>query len=62
MPIPPGEIRRLRDEERRREAAHRRIRWERRRRQLLWIAALALVLTVLVLIGSQIVSLLGILG
>ncbi len=62
MPIPPGEIQRLRDEERRREAVHRRIKGEHRRRKLLWIAAIILVLTVLVLIGSQVVPLLGVLG
>ncbi len=37
MPIPPGELRRLRDEERRRAAAHRRIRRERLLKRLFWI-------------------------
>lgn len=58
MPIPPGELRKLRDEERRRAAAHRRIRWEARRRKLLWIIVGLLSLVALSLIGSHLVPLL----
>jgi hypothetical protein len=38
MPRPPTELRRIEDEERRRERAHRRIRWERRWRVACWSA------------------------
>jgi soluble lytic murein transglycosylase-like protein len=41
MPISPGEMQRLIEELRRRDAAHRRLRWERRRRSLLWWLAAA---------------------
>ena len=42
MPLPPGELRKLQDEERRRAAAHRRLRWARRRRVALWLLGGAL--------------------
>ena len=38
MPRPPGELRRMDDEQRRRARAHRRLLWERRRRVALWFA------------------------
>ena len=38
MPRPPAELRRMDDEERRRVRAHRRLRWERRRRIALLFA------------------------
>jgi len=39
MPRPPSELRQIEDEERRREYAHRRLRWERRWRVAAWLAA-----------------------
>ncbi|MBI3988617.1 MAG: hypothetical protein HY347_03265 [candidate division NC10 bacterium] len=54
MPIPPGELWKLQDEERRREAAHRRIRWEARRRKLLWIIVGILSLAALSFMGRYI--------
>jgi hypothetical protein len=56
MLIPAGEIRRLKDEERRREAAHRRIRRDRLRKKLLWLLIGAL-LGASALIGSHWISL-----
>ncbi len=56
MPIPAGEIRRLREEERWRQAAHRRIRRERRGRALVWVIMEALLGTA-ILIGSRWISL-----
>jgi len=46
MPRPPGELRRMDDEARRRARAHRRLIWERRRRVALWFAAGLAVLAV----------------
>lgn len=56
MRIPAGEIRRLKEEERRREAAHRRIRRDRLRKRLLWLLIGAL-LGASALIGSHWISL-----
>jgi len=39
MPRPPAELRRIEDEERRRERARRRLVWERRLRVALWVTA-----------------------
>jgi len=39
MPRPPAELRRIEDEERRRERVHRRLVWERRLRVALWVTA-----------------------
>lgn len=49
MPILASEMRKLLDEERRREMAHRRLRWERRRRQCIWWLVLAGAVTLLIL-------------
>lgn len=62
MPIPPGELRKLRDEERRRADAHRRIRWERLRKRFFWIFFSILVLVSLFLATPYISSLLATLG
>jgi cell division septal protein FtsQ len=48
MPRPPAELRRIEEEERRRERAHRGLVWARRRRVALWVAAAVGVLAVLV--------------
>jgi hypothetical protein len=45
MPRPPAELRRIEEEERRRARAHRRLVWERRRRVALWFVAGLAVLT-----------------
>jgi hypothetical protein len=45
MPRPPAELRRIEEEERRRARAHRRLAWERRRRVALWFVAGLAVLT-----------------
>lgn len=62
MPIPPGELRRLRDEERRRAAAHRRIRRERLLKRFFWILFGVLFLVSLFLAMPYISSWLMILG
>lgn len=49
MPLPPGELRRMQDEERRRARAHRRLRWARRRRIAIWLLGGAGLLALLVL-------------
>jgi len=51
MPFAPGELRRMRDEERRRARAHRRLRWAERRRMAMWLLGGALVLAVILLVA-----------
>ena len=50
MPRPPAELRRIEEEERRRARAHRRLVWERRRRVALWFVAGLAVLTAVALV------------
>jgi hypothetical protein len=47
MPRPPAELKRLEEERRRRDRAHRRLRWERRRRATLWLTGGLALLAVL---------------
>jgi cell division septal protein FtsQ len=56
MPIPPGELRRLRDEERRRAAVHRRIRRERFLKRFFWMLIGVLLLVSLFLAMPHISS------
>lgn len=51
MPRPPAEMRRMDDEARRRARAHRRLVWERRRRVALWfVAGLAVLAAVAIIV------------
>ena len=59
MPRPPAELRKLEDEERRRERAHRRMRWRKRLRQGLWLLAGTLLLLALAFAARFVVSFLG---
>jgi hypothetical protein len=55
MQRPPFEIRRMEDEQRRRERAHRALRWERRRRTLAR-AATVLAPLLLALLGAYLLG------
>lgn len=56
MAFAPGELQRLRDEERRRAQAHVRLRWARRRRVALWVLGGAGLLALLAL-GARVAGL-----
>ena len=50
MPRPPGELRKLEEEERRRARIHSRLRWEQRLRLSLWVlGGLGLFFTIVLL-------------
>lgn len=51
MPRPPGELRKLEEEERRRARAHRRLRWHQRFRVILWLLGGVCLLAVLALLA-----------
>jgi hypothetical protein len=51
MQRPPTELRKLEDEERRRDRAHRRLRWERRLRVARWVVGGLALLFILALIA-----------
>ncbi len=56
MPRPPAELRKLEEEEKRRDRAHRRLRWGQRLRRFAWAGLVVLLLLFAALLVARLVG------
>ncbi len=56
MPRPPAELRKLEEEERRRDRAHRHLRWRQRMKRVAWAALLGLLLLLATFLAARLVG------
>ncbi len=56
MPRPPAELRKLDEEEKRRDRAHRRLRWGQRLRRIAWAGLVVLLLLFAALLVARLVG------
>ncbi len=56
MPRPPAELRKLEEEEKRRDRAHRRLRWGQRLKRIAWAGLVVLLLLFAALLVTRLVG------